>query len=189
MKKELFLTVLSICLFVCQQIFAQSYYQPEVDYVYRSKKAGSSDATSILAVRFNSSGVATIARSETASIETDKELFQVMAPLAEIATSTFSGGDGSGEVSIEGDTLKYWLVSFDNPSTARNGNTVTIWCDCKMGGTSCSVSFTLQGNNLNATCATDAGCSKCEMKTKSSSKGQIVAGGLLLIKAENVVIQ
>lgn len=190
MKKELTILTCAICLLSSLHVSAQSYYEPNVDYVYRSKKVGSSTTTSVLTVRIDTNGAATVTRSESTSVSTDNELFQVLAPLTEITTGTNSG-DGLGTVEISGDTTKYWIISFDNPTANRVGGTgIKIECICKIGtsGATCSVSYVLQNNVLNATCVQNSGCQTCEMKVTKTSTETFTRGGSLLLKANSVTI-
>jgi hypothetical protein len=168
----------------------QSYYQPGTTYTFRSLKSAGS--TSVLSVVFDANGHATVSRSQVSSNNSDKQTFQVLAPLNEITTGTNST-DGDGEVGISGQLSKYWLISFDAPATdARPNNTITISGACKPGNGSAksSVSYMLNGNNLNATCVAESGCSACEMKTTvSTDPPKRISGGVLLLKANSVSIQ
>lgn len=177
-----------LCFCFAQLAPAQGYFQPGVSYVYRSiNPAG---GTSVLTIVFDTDGNAAIARNQVASTANDRQLFQVLAPLDEISSSTNSA-DGSGEVGISGSLSNYWVISFDNPTTdARPTNSITIDCNCKLGaeGAKCSVSYVQQGNSLNATCVQEAGCQTCEMKT-TVNKDKRIVGCSLLLKANSVVLQ
>jgi hypothetical protein len=190
MKNRIVITGL-LCLSFIQATFSQNYYQPGTSYTYRSLKATGNNSTSVLTVVFDANGNATVTRNESTSTASDKQVFQVLAPLTEVSTRTNSS-DGKGALDITGDLSKYWAISFDNPTAARTENGITIECNCKLGsdGAKCSVSYLQQGNNLNATCVQESGCQTCEMKTTVvKDKSGNMVGGVLLLKANSVAIQ
>lgn len=167
------------------------YYQAGVDYVYRSLKDDDDSKVSILTVQFNSSGVATITRSEAASKRRDAGSLYALAPAGDVTISS-SEGDPM-EIEIDQDGEHYWLIAMDDPRSPQrlsNSRGVEVTCACKQGGDACNVSSLVQTNTntITSRCAAKTGHTKCQIGVKNKNGGLTTAGGALLIKAQSVVI-
>jgi len=168
---------------------AQAYYQTGVDYVYRSLKDDDDSKTSILNVQFNAAGVATITRTEENSQTTDGNGVYLFGQGTDITVSS-STGDPT-EIEFNNDGNRYWLISMDNPDNPQqlsNNGTIKINCTCKRGSGTCSVSSIVQSDTVTSTCVTDAGCNKCKISVENEITEVTIHGGMLIIKAQNVVI-
>lgn len=186
MKKSLFLGILS-SIFLFLDLNAQNYYQPNFPYIFESRSTLDSNKTSILKIEFDSQGKAYLSRSVRNYEAGDAQKSYVMAPAGEV-TIDYLG------IEISGNLDSYWIVPISTNDPAQNlnggGDRVEIWCDCRRGDGTCSVSFMLEKKSLCANCVADVGCRDCEMKAGVKKRDGLVigpyGGGIVLLKAISV---
>ena len=192
MKKHLFSALLSIFTLSLGSLpsYGQGYYETGKEYVFRSLHQDKDKVASILTVKFDEGGTARISRVESPSQSEDQHTLHVLAPLNEIATVTTDIANVA-ELEIRKDVSQYWLISLDNPGDVqfKSGDKIEVSCECTMGNGVCDVSYTQQGNNLNATCVPGAGCQSCKMTTTVVKNNQRISGGVIVLKAGKVIVE
>lgn len=180
MKKSLFLGIL-LSFFLFLDLNAQNYYQPNFVYIFESRSTLDSNKTSILKLEFDNQGKAYLSRSVRNYEAGDTQKSYVMAPAGEVTTDYLG-------FEISGNLDNYWIVPICTNDPAQSlsggGDRVEIWCECKRGNGTCSVSFMLNKKSLSANCVADAGCWDCVMKTEVKKRNiGPYSGGIVLLKA------